>query len=101
MHNMYQRISCMIFLYIDDGLTTVLDCYDFPNSFKTHHLQDMFKEYETLRGGYSIKWMDDTRALIVFEHPMTAKKAYIDNINSPFFKIRPYKGEIDRKRKCI
>jgi hypothetical protein len=59
----------------------------------------MFREYEPLRGGYSIKWMDDTRALIVFEHPMTAKKAYVDNINSPFFKIRPYKGQIERKRK--
>lgn len=43
--------------------------------------------------------MDDTRALIVFEHPATAKKAYIDNLNSPFIKIRPYKGHIDKKRK--
>ncbi|KAI9246840.1 hypothetical protein EDC94DRAFT_626893 [Helicostylum pulchrum] len=81
----------------DDDLTTVLDCYDFPNAFKTHHLQDIFKEYESIRGGYTIKWMDDTRALIVFEHPATAKKAYIDNLNSPFIKIRPYKGHIDKK----
>lgn len=81
----------------DDELTTTLDCYDFPNTFKTHHLQDMFREYESMRGGYSIKWVDDTRALIIFEHPNTAKKAYIDHINSPFIKIRPYKGRVEAK----
>ncbi|KAF1802877.1 hypothetical protein V8B55DRAFT_1353525 [Mucor lusitanicus] len=81
----------------DDELTTILDCYDFPSSFKTHHLQDMFREYESMRGGYSIKWVDDTRALIIFEHPNTAKKAYIDHINSPFIKIRPYKGRVETK----
>ncbi|CAO3653503.1 unnamed protein product [Mucor fragilis] len=81
----------------DDELTTTLDCYDFPSSFKTHHLQDMFREYESMRGGYSIKWVDDTRALIVFEHPNTAKKAYIDHINSPIIKIRPYKGRVETK----
>ncbi|KAK4514612.1 uncharacterized protein ATC70_002212 [Mucor velutinosus] len=81
----------------DEELTTTLDCYDFPSSFKTHHLQDMFREYESMRGGYSIKWVDDTRALIVFEHPNTAKKAYIDHINSPIIKIRPYKGRVEIK----
>ncbi|KAI8636782.1 hypothetical protein BD408DRAFT_425566 [Parasitella parasitica] len=84
-------------LICDDELTTTLDCYDFPSSFKTYHLQDMFREYESMKGGYSIKWMDDTRALIVFEHPNTAKKAYIDHINSPIVKIRPYKGHVDNK----
>lgn len=54
-----------------------------------------------MRGGYQIKWMDDTRALIVFEHPQTAKKAYIDNVNSPFIKVRPYKGQIEKKRKFV
>ncbi|KAL7316473.1 hypothetical protein PS15m_005559 [Mucor circinelloides] len=81
----------------DDELTTTLDCYDFPSSFKTHHLQDMFREYESMRGGYSIKWVDDTRALIIFEHPNTAKKAYIDLINSPIIKIQPYKGRVETK----
>lgn len=53
--------------------TTVLDCYDFPPAFKTHHLHDIFREYENLRGGYRIKWLEDTRALIIFEHPSTGK----------------------------
>ncbi|KAI8340904.1 hypothetical protein BC941DRAFT_488812 [Chlamydoabsidia padenii] len=72
--------------------TLILDCYDFPKSFKTHHLHDIFRDYENIRGGYRIKWMDDTRALIIFEHPSTAKKAYIDNVAHAYAKIRPYEG---------
>ncbi|KAI7900060.1 uncharacterized protein BX663DRAFT_519483 [Cokeromyces recurvatus] len=83
----------------DQTMTTVLDCYDFPSSFKTYHLQDIFKEFETMKGGYSIKWIDDTRALIIFEHPETAKKAYISLLNSQLLKIRPYKGQIQKTRK--
>ncbi|KAI9321354.1 hypothetical protein BX666DRAFT_1850932 [Dichotomocladium elegans] len=75
--------------------TTILDCYDFPPAFKTHHLHDIFREYANMRGGYRIKWMDDTRALIIFEHPATAKKAYIDNVSNPLAKIRPYSGPTD------
>ncbi|CAO3592438.1 unnamed protein product [Absidia cylindrospora] len=75
--------------------TVVLDCRDFPKSFKTHHLHDIFREYENIRGGYRIKWMDDTRALIIFEHPATAKKAYINNVSNAYAKIRPYEGPTD------
>lgn len=56
-----------------DEPTVILDCRDFPKSFKTHHLHDIFREYENVRGGYRIKWIDDTRALIIFEHPATGK----------------------------
>lgn len=72
---MNENIYQLNLLAVDDELTTILDCYDFPSSFKTHHLQDMFREYESMRGGYSIKWVDDTRALIIFEHPNTGKDA--------------------------
>ncbi|KAI9290345.1 hypothetical protein BC943DRAFT_313780 [Umbelopsis sp. AD052] len=75
--------------------TTVLDCYDFPPAFKTHHLHDIFREYENMRGGYRIKWLEDTRALIIFEHPSSAKKAYIDNVSNPLAKIRPYSGSVN------
>ncbi|ORY94793.1 hypothetical protein BCR43DRAFT_494604 [Syncephalastrum racemosum] len=78
-----------------DEPTVILDCHDFPAAFKTHHLHDIFREYENTRGGYRIKWMDDTRALIIFEHPATAKKAYIDNVSNPLAKIRPYNGPTD------
>ncbi|KAI8367116.1 hypothetical protein BD560DRAFT_400157 [Blakeslea trispora] len=78
-----------------DEPTTVLDCYDFPPAFKTHHLHDIFRSYESSRGGYRIKWLSDTRALIIFDHPSTAKKAYIDNVAHALAKIRPYEGPLD------
>ncbi|KAG0174830.1 Coiled-coil domain-containing protein r3hcc1l [Apophysomyces sp. BC1034] len=79
----------------DDEPTVVLDCFDFPPTFKTHHIHDMFREYEQSHGGYRIKWVNDTRALIIFQHPATAKRAYIDNVSNPLAKVRPYTGPLD------
>lgn len=66
-------VSFLAEIPVVDEPTVVLDCYDFPSAFKTHHLHDIFREYENMRGGYRIKWKDDTRALIIFEHPTTGK----------------------------
>ncbi|CAG8631050.1 7108_t:CDS:2 [Racocetra fulgida] len=84
-------------IYIDayEGSTRILDIFDFPASFKTHHLHEIFQEYENMRGGYRIKWMEDTRALIIFEHPATARKAYVDNVNNQLATIKPYDGPTD------
>ncbi|CAG8447288.1 16656_t:CDS:2 [Dentiscutata heterogama] len=78
-----------------EGSTRILDIFDFPPSFKTHHLHEIFQEYETMRGGYRIKWMEDTRALIIFEHPATARKAYLDNVTNQLATIKPYDGPTD------
>ncbi|CAG8617575.1 2383_t:CDS:2 [Ambispora leptoticha] len=78
-----------------EGSTRILDVFDFPASFKTHHLHEIFQEYESMRGGYRIKWMDDTRALIIFEHPATARKAYLDNVTNQMAQIKPYDGPTD------
>ena len=102
---------------INDNNTHILDCFGFPSSFKTYHLQSMFSKYDTIQGGYKIKWMDDTRALVIFAHSQTgkyiyiyihglfsnlshyiyiiAKRAYLDNINNSQIKIRPYTGGIE------
>ncbi|CAG8698941.1 12496_t:CDS:2 [Funneliformis caledonium] len=72
-----------------EGSTRILDIFDFPASFKTHHLHEIFQEYESMRGGYRIKWMDDTRALIIFEHPVT------DNVTNQLASIKPYDGPTD------
>ncbi|RHZ82203.1 hypothetical protein Glove_112g23 [Diversispora epigaea] len=78
-----------------EGSTRILDVFDFPASFKTHHLHEIFQEYENMRGGYRIKWMEDTRALIIFEHPSTARKAYLDNVTNQLATIKPYEGPTD------
>ncbi|CAH1760650.1 1405_t:CDS:2 [Entrophospora sp. SA101] len=78
-----------------EGSTRILDVFDFPSTFKTHHLHEIFQEYENMRGGYRIKWMEDTRALIIFEHPATARKAYLDNVANQMATIKPYEGPTD------
>ncbi|KAG2226961.1 hypothetical protein INT45_006368 [Circinella minor] len=75
--------------------THILDCFGFPSSFKTYHLQSIFSKYDHVQGGYRIKWMDDTRALIIFAHSQTAKRAYLDSMNNPQIKIRPYTDGIE------
>ncbi|CAG8454756.1 10815_t:CDS:2 [Paraglomus brasilianum] len=78
-----------------EGSTRILDVFGFPATFKTHNLHEIFHEYENMRGGYRIKWMDDTRALIIFEHPATARKAYLDNVANPLASVKPYDGPTD------
>lgn len=57
--------------------TTILDCSGFPASFKTYHIQDMFRIYEDMPGSFKIKWMDDTRALIIFGSAATGKYLFM------------------------
>ncbi|OZJ04097.1 hypothetical protein BZG36_02851 [Bifiguratus adelaidae] len=76
---------------IDDSIT-ILDCSGFPTTFKSHHLHDIFRPYEDSHGGYKIKWMADDRALIIFNHPSTARKAYKETYHLPIVIIRPYTG---------
>lgn len=45
----------------------ILELYDFPASIKTVHLTDMFSAYENRSGGFRIKWVDDSKALVIFE----------------------------------
>jgi len=84
-----------------EGSTRILDVFDFPSTFKTHHLHEIFQEYENMRGGYRIKWMEDTRALIIFEHPATARKAYLDNVANQMATIKPYEGPTDFLQKTF
>lgn len=45
----------------------ILELYGFSASIKTAHLTDMFAAYENRSGGFRIKWVDDTKALVIFE----------------------------------
>ncbi|KAJ3150702.1 hypothetical protein HDU86_006319 [Geranomyces michiganensis] len=83
--------------YTEESNTCALDVYDFPSSFKAHDLDLIFEGQQGgRRGGYTIKWMGDTRAVIVFQHPDTAKAAYAHALGNPFIRIKPYAGEITR-----
>ncbi|KAI3478948.1 hypothetical protein L1887_59069 [Cichorium endivia] len=84
-------------------VTRILELSGFPPHLKTRDLQHAFAIYEDDKGGYKIKWVDDTTALIIFADPATAKKAYLRTIMAPPqqlindtgvpAKIKPYDGD--------
>ncbi|KAJ3042358.1 Coiled-coil domain-containing protein r3hcc1l [Rhizophlyctis rosea] len=78
--------------------TKVLEVYDFPAIFKTHDLQQMFEDFADVRGGFRIKWLEDTRALVIFKHPSTAKSAFASALDHPLAKVRPFTGTIPGSR---
>lgn len=47
-------------------VTRILSLSGFPAELKTRDIQTAFAEYENDRGGFKIKWIDDTSLLIVF-----------------------------------
>lgn len=75
--------------YSDEEILKVLDCYDFPTSYKTHNLIEIFKEFE---GNFRINWINDSRALFIFNTIENANAAYLSRIYETKFKIRPYEN---------
>ncbi|KAN0060243.1 hypothetical protein ACQY0O_007572 [Thecaphora frezii] len=81
-------------------VTRILELSGFPPELKTRDIQQVFSQWEDDKGGFKIKWVDDTTALIIFSDPTTAKKAYLHTLMSPPLslinrnglaaKVRPY-----------
>ncbi|KAF5385306.1 hypothetical protein D9615_001174 [Tricholomella constricta] len=84
------------------SVTRILYLTGFPKELKTKDIQSAFSDYESINGGFKIKWRDDTSLLIVFQDPSVAKRAYLNTIASPpailtsstgaAATIRPYDG---------
>jgi len=49
------------------SVTRILSLTGFPKELKTKDIQSAFSEYESMAGGFKIKWRDDTSLLIVFQ----------------------------------
>ncbi|PVF97957.1 hypothetical protein CPB86DRAFT_706101 [Serendipita vermifera] len=64
-------------------VTRILSLHGFPPELKTRDIQAAFAEYENDRGGFKIKWIDDTSLLIVFNDAAVAKKAYLNTLVNP------------------
>jgi len=84
-------------------VTRILSLSGFPPELKTRDIQSAFAEFENERGGFKIKWIDDTSLLVVFSDPVVAKRAYLQTLISPPplltsptsdtpFILRPYDG---------
>ena len=54
--------------------TRILSLTGFSKELKTRDIQNIFVDFEDDRGGYRIKWLDDTGCLIVFSDPLTGRR---------------------------
>lgn len=66
-----------------NSTTRVLLLSDFNKELKTRDIQHVFAEWEDDRGGFKIKWVDDTSCLIVFADPGVAKRAFLGVLSNP------------------
>jgi len=65
------------------AVTRVLTLSGFPPELKTRDIQAAFSAWENDRGGFKIKWVDDTTAMLVFMDAGTAKRAYLSTLLDP------------------
>lgn len=79
------RVELIMSGAADDEFSHVLEIYSFPAEFKTHDLCAVFSPY--MKGGFEIKWVDDTHALGVFSSALVA--AEVLATDHPFVKTRP------------
>lgn len=64
-------------------VTRILSLTGFPKELKTRDIQASFAEWESVGGGFKIKWIDDTSLLIVFQDATVAKRAYLHALAFP------------------
>jgi len=85
------------------SVTRILALTGFPPELKTKDIQAAFGEFDSMNGGFRIKWVDDTSLLLVFNDASVAKRAYLHTILSPppslitpfgisNIRIKPYDG---------
>lgn len=84
------------------SVTRILYLTGFPKELKTKDIQQAFAEYDSLNGGFKIKWRDDTSLMVVFQDAAVAKRAYLHTLafppailtspNGVSAVIRPYDG---------
>jgi hypothetical protein len=49
------------------AVTRILCLTGFPQELKTKDINVAFSEWESMNGGFKIKWIDDTSLYIVFQ----------------------------------
>lgn len=55
------------------AVTRILTLSGFPSELKTRDIQAAFGEWENERGGFKIKWVDDTTLMLVFQDAVTGE----------------------------
>lgn len=65
------------------SVTRILFLTGFPKELKTKDIQSAFSEWETVNGGFKIKWRDDTSLLIVFQDASVGEQPF-DSLRNHF-----------------
>jgi len=65
------------------AVTRILTLSGFPPELKTRDIQTAFSQWENERGGFKIKWVDDTTLMLVFQDASIAKRAYLATLVDP------------------
>ncbi|BEJ17920.1 hypothetical protein CspHIS471_0701970 [Cutaneotrichosporon sp. HIS471] len=68
---------------VSAAVTRILHLANFSPEIKTRDIQNIFKDWESDKGGFRIKWLDDVNAMVVFADAGVAKKAYLSLILNP------------------
>ncbi|EGG09513.1 uncharacterized protein MELLADRAFT_115778 [Melampsora larici-populina 98AG31] len=66
-----------------NSVTRILQLTEFSKDLKTRDIQLVFADWEDDRGGFKIKWVDDTSCLVVFADPGVAKRAFLSVLSNP------------------
>ncbi|KAJ2355549.1 hypothetical protein H4S01_006872, partial [Coemansia sp. RSA 2610] len=70
-----------------------VELFEFSSDFETADLNQMlvpYQHHQSERGGYRIKWLNDTRALAVFRRTETAQRVLADLSSSRLVKTKNY-----------
>ncbi|TXT07400.1 hypothetical protein VHUM_03120 [Vanrija humicola] len=68
---------------VSAAVTRILHLANFSPEIKTRDIQTIFKEWESDKGGFRIKWLDDVNAMVVFADANVAKRAYLNLLLNP------------------
>ncbi|KAI9301507.1 hypothetical protein BJ944DRAFT_271404 [Cunninghamella echinulata] len=81
--------------YDEDDQVKVIEC----KGLSIEEVDDIFNKYESMRGGYGVKSMNEEQILIVFGHTSTGSRAWQENKNNN--KIQVFKGSMDLVKDVI
>ncbi|KAF9969338.1 hypothetical protein BGZ73_008340 [Actinomortierella ambigua] len=71
---------------------SILELSNLAPSIKTVHVNDMLAPFANKAGGFRIKWIDDSRALVIFESAAVANQAFIATQSGTWATVAPYRG---------
>ncbi|CAO3631940.1 unnamed protein product [Cunninghamella echinulata] len=78
-----------------DDQVKVIEC----KGMSIEEVDEIFNKYESMRGGYGVKSINEDQILIVFGHTSTGSRAWQENNNNN--KIQVFKGSMDLVKDVI